>query len=93
MTAIIEAAREVLDIRTCSAEDLVVYKLIAGRPRDVSGVEGIVARQFGRLDVERVRRTLAAFAELKEDPDLGRPLEDALKKVLRRRWPATPPGP
>jgi len=68
-------------IRTCSAEDLLIHKLIAGRPRDVADVETIVARQFGRLDVERVRRTLAAFAELKEDPELGRPFEDAIAKA------------
>jgi hypothetical protein len=75
-------------IRTCSAEDLVVHKLIAARPRDLADVETIVARQFRRLDVERVRRILAAFAELKEDPELSQPFENALVKAGRLREPA-----
>ena len=81
-------------IRTCSAEDLLVHKLIAGRPRDVADVESIVARQFGRLDVDRVRQVVAAFADLKEDAELGRPFEDALAKAVRRRdtgLPGEPP--
>ena len=71
-------------IRTCSAEDLIVHKLVAGRPRDVADVEGIVVRQFDHLDVKRIRVWLAGFAELKEDQDLGRPLETALASARRR---------
>jgi len=79
-------------IRTCSAEDLVVHKLIAGRPRDVADVESIVARQLGHLDSERVRRTLAAFAELKEDPELSRPFERALVRAAASRGTAQTGG-
>lgn len=68
---------------TCSAEDLVVYKLVAGRPGDIQDVIGIVRRQAGRLDTERIRRWGREFAELKEDPDLLRPFEDALRRVSR----------
>ena len=64
-------------IVTCSAEDLVIYKLVAGRARDVADVEGIVRRQGRRLDAERIRRYGALFAELKEEPDLLRPFEEA----------------
>lgn len=71
-------------IRTCSAEDLLLHKLIAGRPRDLADVETIVARQGRRLDAARVRRLVAAFAEVKEDPGFGRSFEDALKKTLRQ---------
>ena len=67
-------------LRTCSAEHLIVYKLVAGRPQDLIDVEGIVRRQGKRLDVERVRQWGRAFAELKEDPDLLRPFEGALRK-------------
>ena len=70
-------------LRTCSAEDLVVYKLVAARPQDVLDVQGIVRRQSDRLDVDRIRRWGGVFAELKEDPDLLRPFEDALRQVLR----------
>ena len=73
-----------IQLRTCSAEDLIVYKAVAGRPRDLSDIETVVIRQARRLDVERVRAWLREFGELKEDPDIGRPFEDALRKAQRR---------
>ncbi len=72
---------EDLSIRTCSAEDLVIYKLVAGRPGDIQDVIGIVARQGRKLDVQRIRHWGAQFADLKEDPDLLRPFESARKKA------------
>lgn len=74
-----ELARDVT-VRTCSAEHLIVYKLVAARSRDLTDVEGIVRRQAGSLDVDVIRRWGTVFAELKEDPDLLRPFEAALKK-------------
>jgi hypothetical protein len=62
---------------TCSAEDLVIYKLVA---RDVADIEGIVRRQWAALDVERIRRYGTLFAELKEEPELMRPFEKALAR-------------
>lgn len=69
-------------IVTCSAEDLVLYKLVAGRARDVADIEGIVRRQAGSLDVERIRRYGAVFAELKEEPDLLRAFETVLTRTI-----------
>ena len=66
-------------LRTCSAEDLIVHKTVAGRPHDVADIRGIVIRQHGRLDLAHIRHWLALFAEIKGDPELGRPFEDALK--------------
>jgi hypothetical protein len=70
-----------LALRTCSAEDLIVYKLVAARPGDIQDVMRIVQRQGRRLDVARIRYWGAQFAELKEDPDLLRPFEDSLKRL------------
>jgi hypothetical protein len=67
-------------VRTCSAEHLVVYKLVAARPQDLVDMAGIVRRQGDRLNVEFIRRWGREFAELKEDPDLLRPFEDALRR-------------
>jgi len=36
-----------VDLRTCSAEDLIVFKLFASRPLDVRDAEGVVTRQQG----------------------------------------------
>lgn len=71
-------------LRTCSAEHLIVYKLVAARPQDLVDVDGIVRRQGARLDVNLIRRWSREFAELKEDPDLLRPFEEALRKVLAK---------
>ena len=57
-------------LRTCSAEDLVILKLFAFRPRDVLDVETVVARQQGALDWAHVARHLGALAELKEQPEI-----------------------
>jgi hypothetical protein len=70
-----------VSVRTCSAEHLIVYKLVAARTRDLTDVEGIVRRQAGSLDVGVIRRWGTVFAELKEDPDILRPFEAALKKA------------
>jgi hypothetical protein len=40
-----------------------------------------VRRRGGRLDVDRIRRWGREFAELKEDPDLLRPFEEALVRA------------
>jgi hypothetical protein len=66
---------------TCSAEDLVIYKLVAARGRDLVDMESVVRRQGSRLDVGRIRRWGREFAKLKEDPALLRPFEDALRKA------------
>ena len=73
-----------LSVVTCSAEDLIVYKLVAGRARDVADIEGVVRRQGSRLDVERIRRYGALFAELKEEPELAKPFEAALAGTRRQ---------
>lgn len=68
-------------IWTCSAEHLVIYKLVAARPQDLVDVEGIVRRQGRKLDAERIRRWGRELAELKEDPDLLRPFENVFRQL------------
>ena len=70
------AARDVL-----SAEHLIVYKLVAARAHDLSDMESVVIRQGTRLDLDRIRYWGREFAELKEDPDLLRPFEEAWRKA------------
>lgn len=57
-------------VRLCSAEDLIVYKALAGRPRDIDDIEGIIARQGRTLDVAHIRRWLEILATLAEDPEV-----------------------
>ena len=58
-------------IRTCSAEDLVVYKAFAARERDWLDVEGILLRQGARLDLRQIRSELDPLLALKEDGESG----------------------
>jgi hypothetical protein len=60
-----------VDLVTCGAEDLLVMKAFAGRPRDWLDIEGIVARQGPRLDVGLVFRELDPLLELKDDAETG----------------------
>jgi hypothetical protein len=75
-----------VSLRACPAEHMIVYKLVAARPHDISDVEGIVQRQrhrldIDRIDIDRIRHWGRIFAELKDDPDLLRPFEDVWRKI------------
>ncbi len=68
-----------LALRICSAEDLVIMKAFADRPRDWVDLEGILVRERGRLDWEYIDRQLRPLAEAKDAPGIVNRL-----KVLRR---------
>ena len=57
-------------LRICSAEDLIVLKAFADRPKDWVDVDGIIIRQSSRIDWTYVRAQLAPLAELKEAPEI-----------------------
>ena len=59
-----------VSLRTCSAEDLIVLKAFADRPKDVVDVDGILIRQRGGMDWDHIRRQLAPLVELKEAPEI-----------------------
>lgn len=63
-------------VRLCTAEDLIVHKALAGRPRDLEDIEGIVARQAEGLDVEYVRRWLTELGRVAEDREIVARFED-----------------
>lgn len=72
-----------LSFRVCSAEDLTVYKLVAGRPRDLVDIEGVVRAQRPHLDIARIRTRTAELAELIERGDLVAPFERILRQADR----------
>jgi hypothetical protein len=59
-----------LELRTCSAEDLMVMKLFAGRPIDVRDTEGIAVRYAETLDWRYVEEHLTPLAEAKGDLEI-----------------------
>jgi len=61
-----------VELRTCSAEDLMVMKLFASRPIDIRDAEGIAMRQEKTLDWKYVEDQLIPLAEAKDDADILR---------------------
>ena len=59
-----------LDVRTCSAEDLIVLKLFASRAIDIRDAESIAVRNKGSLDWQYIQEQLRPLAEVKEAPDI-----------------------
>jgi hypothetical protein len=59
-----------LNVRTCSAEDLIVYKAFADRPRDWVDIEGILVRQGSALEVQLIENELAPLVAAKESPGI-----------------------
>ncbi len=57
-----------VSLRTCSAEDLIVYKAFAARPKDWIDLEGILLRQR-TLDWSYIEKQLKPLLELKEEPE------------------------
>lgn len=54
--------------RVATAEDVVVMKSLALRPRDIADIEGILDA-VPSLAIERIRRDVRALAELADGPD------------------------
>ena len=69
--------------RTVSAEDLVVMKAFAARPRDWDDITGIIVRQGAALDWAAVVERLAPLAALKETPEIMAKL-DAVRRDAER---------
>lgn len=61
---------EDLSLWLCTAEDLIIQKAIAGRPKDWQDIEGIVIEQHSQLDQEYLEDWVTQFAEVLDQPDL-----------------------
>jgi hypothetical protein len=59
-----------IEIRTCSAEDLIVLKLFASRPLDILDAESVAIRQKTRLDWDYIEEQLRPLAEVKDQPEI-----------------------
>ncbi len=68
---------------TCSAEDIVVLKAFADRPKDWMDVESVIMRQGKKLDTNFIIKQLTPLCELKESPDIVDKLKQLFKTSLR----------
>jgi hypothetical protein len=69
-----------VSIRIPRPDDLVIYKLVAARPRDLDDVERLLLLHGPALDVRRIVATVREFADALEDT--GR--LDALERLLKK---------
>lgn len=70
--------------RVATAEDIVVMKAIALRPRDVADIEALLDAH-PQMDLERIRSLLRAFTEALEADDFAAEFERLLSHKRRRR--------
>ncbi|OHB64252.1 MAG: hypothetical protein A2Y76_13135 [Planctomycetes bacterium RBG_13_60_9] len=59
-----------VSLLTCSAEDLIVLKAFADRPRDWGDVETIIVRQRAGLDWNYIFEQLEPLCQLRETPEI-----------------------
>lgn len=71
-------------LTTCSAEDLLIHKVFAGRDRDWGDVESVLIRQHDKLNLAQVRAELAPLLELKGQPEAMTKLDGLIAVVNRR---------
>ena len=67
-------------VLVCSANDLVIYKCIAGRDKDLHDVATVINRSFAVLDVPYIRQTLREFEIALATSELSTVFEKQLKK-------------
>lgn len=83
--------RDVLGVRVpvAAAEDLVVMKVLAGRPKDLEDVKSIVAVQGAKLRFEGIRETLRLVEDALGQSDLVPVFEEIVTRVRasKRRRP------
>jgi len=65
-------------VRFVTAEDLIIHKLFAGRPRDIEDIRGVLARKQGKVDREYLRHWIRQFAQLEGKAHLLTQLEELL---------------
>jgi hypothetical protein len=68
-------------IRVPRAEDLLIYKIIALRARDIEDAEGLLLLHGGTMNLGRVRETVRQFAAVLDDSERPQVLEGLLRKA------------
>ena len=64
------AFEEGCELRTCSAEDLIVLKAFAAREKDWTDIRMILERQKGKLNTSEILASLHPLCEAKEEPEI-----------------------
>ena len=71
-----------ISLKTCSAEDLIVFKAFADRSKDWGDIESVVTRQ-SNLEWDYIFEQLEPLVDLKEEPEILDRLKSVKKKFYR----------
>jgi len=74
-----------VSVRVARAEDLVIYKAIAWRPQDQQDVERLLTLHGKTMDLARIRRLVAEFAEALEEPERVNDVERLIDRALPKK--------
>lgn len=69
-----------LRLRVASAEDIIIMKAVARRPRDMMDIENII-QATPDLDIDRIRRWVREFSSVLDMPEI----HDDIEKLLKHR--------
>ena len=69
-----------VQVPVACAEDIVVMKILAGRPKDIEDVVAVLAAHPDDLDLDLVRSTLGLLEGALDQSDLLRMLEQAIER-------------
>jgi len=70
------------NLRTCSAEDLVIMKVFAARDKDWADVTSVLERQGRGLQLDLIRTELTPLLAAKEEPYLAEKLEARIREHI-----------
>jgi hypothetical protein len=70
-------------IPVISPEDLIVTKILAGRPKDIEDIRGVIQERKTSLDVARIRAVLRLLEQALTQSDLLPVFEREWRKTLR----------
>lgn len=68
-------------VHICTAEDLILHKLVSERPRDLEDVEGVIIRQAGNLDRGYLDPKIRELAAGMERPAIESFYRECLRKA------------
>jgi len=70
-----------MTIPVISPEDLIVTKILAGRPKDIGDVRGILRERGSSVDLSRIRDTLDLLDQALDRNDLAAVLDAELQNL------------
>ena len=76
-----------VSVPVASPEDVIVMKVMAGRPKDQEDVATVLRERWRKLDLEYIRDTLRLLEQALDQSDLLPAFEAQLKRVQQTRVP------